>query len=100
MVPLIRPTAPEYILARFPADDFSCYHWIEKPNELPVGARATGTIHRGGQQGGLSLTTEQSLQIYGILFVFTAMSVAVRQADFFVYQPSDRAALEGVMERY
>src|SRR5207248_329796 len=43
---------------------------------------------------------EQSLKIYDILCRFTGESGAVRQAEFFVYRASDRAALEGALERY
>jgi isopropylmalate/homocitrate/citramalate synthase len=60
----------------------------------------TDTTHRDGQQGGLPLSSEQSLKIYDILCRFTARSRAIRQAEFFVYRPSDRAALEGTLERY
>ena len=44
---------------------------------------------------GLPLTTEGSLRIYDLLCRFTGASGAIRQAEFFVYRPSDRAALEG-----
>jgi isopropylmalate/homocitrate/citramalate synthase len=60
----------------------------------------TETTHRDGQQGGLPLTLAQSLQIYDILCRLTGTSGAIRQAEFFVYHPSDRAALEGALERY
>ena len=63
-------------------------------------AWTTETTHRDGQQGGLPLTTAQSLHIYDILCRFTGTSGAIRQAEFFVYHPSDRAALEGALERY
>jgi 2-phosphinomethylmalic acid synthase len=48
----------------------------------------------------LPLTTDQSLAIYDLLCRFTGTSGAIRQAEFFVYRPSDRAALEGSLERY
>ena len=67
---------------------------------LPPAAWTTETTHRDGQQGGLPLTTAQSLRIYDILCRFTGTSGAIRQAEFFVYHPSDRAALEGALERY
>jgi 2-phosphinomethylmalic acid synthase len=48
----------------------------------------------------LPLTTEQGLAIYELLCQFTGVSGAIRQAEFFVYRASDRAALEGALERF
>jgi 2-phosphinomethylmalic acid synthase len=67
---------------------------------MPAAAWTTETTHRDGQQGGLPLTTEHSLKIYDILCRFTGDTGAIRQAEFFAYRPSDRAALEGALERY
>ena len=94
------PETPDYFLDSFPRDNFPQYVWTERPTELPAEVWTTETTHRDGQQGGLPLTVEQSLRIYELLCKFTGRSGAVRQAEFFVYRPSDRAALEGVMERY
>ncbi|MDQ6692932.1 MAG: pyruvate carboxyltransferase, partial [Chloroflexota bacterium] len=94
------PDAPEYFLDNFPRDDFPRYAWTQRPVTLPAEAWVTETTHRDGQQGGLPLTTELSLQIYDKLCAFTGRSGAIRQAEFFVYRPSDRAALEGALDRY
>src|SRR5579859_8239574 len=94
------PHEPEYFLQSFPRDAFPVYEWVERPTTLPVEAWTTETTHRDGQQGGLPLTVEQSLTIYDILCRFTGDSGAIRQAEFFAYRPSDRAALEGALERY
>ncbi|MBX3082579.1 MAG: pyruvate carboxyltransferase [Anaerolineae bacterium] len=91
---------PDYFLDSFPRDNFPRYVWTERPATLPAAVWTTETTHRDGQQGGLPLTAEQSLRIYDLLCQFTGESGAIRQAEFFVYRPSDRAALEGVMERY
>jgi isopropylmalate/homocitrate/citramalate synthase len=93
------PEVGEYFLDSFPRDDFPRYVWVEKL-DLPPDVWTTETTHRDGQQGGLPLTTEQSLVIYDLLCRFTGGSGAIRQAEFFVYRPSDRAALEGALERY
>ncbi len=98
MIP--EPTEPEYFLNTFPRDAFPAYNWTERTTTLPGAAWTTETTHRDGQQGGLPLSSEQSLKIYDILCRFTANSGAIRQAESFVYRPSDRAALEGVLERY
>ncbi len=98
MIP--EPDAPEYFLDSFPQDNFPHYKWIHCPPTLPHDAWTTETTHRDGQQGGLPLTVEQSLAIYDILCRFTGTSGAIRQAEFFVYRQSDRAALEGALERY
>ena len=98
MIP--EPEQPEYFLDSFPRDDFPRYAWTERPAALPAAAWTTETTHRDGQQGGLPLTVEQSLQIYDILCAFTGTSGAIRQAEFFVYRASDKAALEGALERY
>lgn len=90
----------EYFLEAFPRDSFPQYVWTEKPESLPDDVWTTETTHRDGQQGGLPLTTQQSLKIYDILCKFTGTSRAIRQAEFFVYRESDRAALEGALERY
>lgn len=100
MAKLTDPKTPEYFLDTFPQDDFPRYLWTERPKNLPAAAWTTETTHRDGQQGGLPLTTEQSLAIYDILCRFTGTSGAIRQAEFFVYHPSDRNALQGALERY
>lgn len=98
--PIPEPTAPEYFEQSFPRDAFPAYVWTERPPTLPNAVWTTETTHRDGQQGGLPLSTERSLRIYDIQCRFTARSGAIRQAEFFVYRPSDRAALEGALERY
>lgn len=102
-----RDANPDYFEASFPERGFPRYDWVdvhgrsgERPATFPAEAWTTETTHRDGQQGGLPLTTEQSLAIYDILCRFTGRSGAVRQAEFFVYRPSDRAALEGALERH
>jgi 2-phosphinomethylmalic acid synthase len=97
---LLEPAQPEYFLETFPRNAFPAYVWNERPSTLPVEAWTTETTHRDGQQGGLPLSTERSLRIYDILCRFTGGSGAIRQAEFFVYRPSDRAALEGAQERH
>jgi isopropylmalate/homocitrate/citramalate synthase len=94
------PATPEYFLDSFPRDAFPRYAWTDRPATFPAQAWTTETTHRDGQQGGLPLTTEQSLKIYDILCRFTGNSGAIRQAEFFAYRPSDRAALEGALTRY
>ena len=91
---------PDYFLDQFPRDGFPLYAWEQHPTALPTQAWTTETTHRDGQQGGLPLTEAQSLKIYDILCAFTGTSGAIRQAEFFVYRPSDRAALEGALERW
>jgi 2-phosphinomethylmalic acid synthase len=92
-------TEPEYFLESFPRDAFPHYLW-ERSATLPAEAWTTETTHRDGQQGGLPLTREQSVAIYDLLCAFSGASGAIRQAEFFVYRPSDRAALEAALERY
>jgi 2-phosphinomethylmalic acid synthase len=94
------PAEPEYFFDSFPRDAFPAYIWTERPAALPANVWTTETTHRDGQQGGLPLSTAQSLKIYDILCRFTGSSGAIRQAEFFAYRPSDRAALEGALERY
>ena len=84
----------------FPADAFPQYVWTERPKALPPAAWTTETTHRDGQQGGLPLTTEDGLKIYDLMGAFTGQSGALRQAEFFVYRPADRAMLEGALERW
>ncbi|HEX6800592.1 MAG TPA: hypothetical protein VF116_22965 [Ktedonobacterales bacterium] len=99
--PIPEPTAPEYFEQSFPRDAFPAYVWADgRPPTLPAEVWTTETTHRDGQQGGLPLSTERSLRIYDIFCRFTGRSGAIRQAEFFVYRPSDRAALEGALERY
>src|SRR5262249_59069943 len=100
MASIIEPSEPEYYLNSFPRDAFPRYLWTERPPGLPPAAWTTETTHRDGQQGGLPLTTEQGLRIYDILCRFTGASGAIRQAEFFVYRPSDRQMLEGALDRY
>jgi isopropylmalate/homocitrate/citramalate synthase len=95
------PASPDYFLDSFPREDFPRYVWtFGRPAELPDAAWTTETTHRDGQQGGLPLSTEQSLRIYDLHCRFTGQSGAIRQSEFFVYRPSDREALQGALERY
>jgi isopropylmalate/homocitrate/citramalate synthase len=91
---------PNYFLDSFPQDTFPRYLWTEKPPHLPAQVWTTETTHRDGQQGGLPLTTEQSLEIYDILCAFTLQSGAIRQAEFFAYRDSDKQALQGALEHF
>jgi 2-phosphinomethylmalic acid synthase len=99
-MPIVDPQQPDYIPASFPWDDFPRYAWTSRPKSLPHEAWTTETTHRDGQQGGLPLSAETSLQIYDLQCEFTGTSGAIRQAEFFVYRPSDREALEAALERY
>ena len=97
---MVEDTAtPEYFPESFPQDAFPRYVWTDKP-ALPADVWTTETTHRDGQQGGLPLSTEQSLKIYELICAFTGESGAIRQAEFFVYRDSDRRALEGALERF
>ena len=87
--------APDYFPDQFPESRFPSYGWSQRPASFPATVWTTETTHRDGQQGGLPLTTEQSVRIYDLLCRFTGKSGAIRQAEFFVYHPSDRAALAG-----
>lgn len=98
MIP--EPTQPDYFPDSFPRDNFPQHVWDERPATLPADVWTTETTHRDGQQGGLPLTVEQSIAIYDILCRFTGKSGAIRQAEFFVYRPSDREALEVALERH
>jgi len=94
------PAQPEYYEATFPRNAFPRYDWTARPAELPAQAWTTETTHRDGQQGGLPLTTESSLRIYDLMCAFTGQSGAIRQAEFFVYRDSDRAALQAAQDRH
>jgi len=98
--PMTDPAQPEYYEATFPRDGFPRYDWTERPAHLPANAWTTETTHRDGQQGGLPLTADSSLRIYDLMCAFTGSSGAIRQAEFFVYRDSDRAALQAAQERY
>jgi 2-phosphinomethylmalic acid synthase len=100
MPTIAEPTQPDYFLGAFPREDFPRFHWTKQPAGMPAEAWTTETTHRDGQQGGMPLTTEQSLRIFDLLCRFTGASGAIRQAEFFVYHDSDRRALEGALERY
>ncbi|MVN89438.1 pyruvate carboxyltransferase [Deinococcus sp. HMF7620] len=95
-------TAPDLFPAAFPEDAFPQVVWApnERPASLPAQAWTTETTHRDGQQGGLPLTVETGLAIYDLMGRFSGQSGALRQAEFFVYRPADRAMLEGALERW
>ncbi|WP_309571468.1 pyruvate carboxyltransferase [Deinococcus sp.] len=84
----------------FPPDTFPHVLWDDAPSTLPARAWTTETTHRDGQQGGLPLTAEDGLEIYERMGAFTGATGAIRQAEFFVYRPADRAMLEGALERW
>jgi hypothetical protein len=68
------PEIPDYFPAQFPEGRFPSYGWIQRPANFPDAVWTTETTHRDGQQGGLPLTTEQSVQIYDLLCRFTGKS--------------------------
>jgi isopropylmalate/homocitrate/citramalate synthase len=92
--------APELFEDAFPRDGFPRYVWRERPPGLPARAWTTETTHRDGQQGGLPLTVETGVRVYELECAFTGASGAIRQAEFFVYRPADRAILEAALERH
>jgi isopropylmalate/homocitrate/citramalate synthase len=91
---------PDYFERQFPRETFPFYGWETRPSGLPAEAWTTETTHRDGQQGGLPLTTEQSIRIYEILCRFTRDSGAIRQGEFFVYRRSDLDALREVQQLF
>lgn len=91
---------PDYFPESFPQGGFPRYAWTERPATLPAEVWTTETTHRDGQQGGLPLTSEQSLKIYDLLCAFTGTSGAIRQAEFFAYRDSDKRALLAALGRY
>lgn len=93
---------PDLFPAAFPDGAFPQVIWKdgERPASLPTQAWTTETTHRDGQQGGLPLTTADGLRIYDLMGRFTGGSSALRQAEFFVYRPADRAMLEGALDRW
>ena len=103
-MPATRPVrtlaqGPDYFEAQFPRETFPLYGWDRLPAGLPTEVWTTETTHRDGQQGGLPLSTEQSIRIYEILCRFTRNSGAIRQAEFFVYRRSDLDALREAQRR-
>lgn len=84
----------------FPPAGFPAFVWEKRPPDLPAQAWTTETTHRDGQQGGLPLTVEAGLRVYDLMGEFTGTTGALRQAEFFVYRPADRAMLEGALERW
>jgi len=79
---------PDYFERQFSQGDvFLCTAGRPRPPGLPAQVWTTETTHRDGQQGGLPLTTEQSIRIYEILCRFTRNSGAIRQAEFFCLPP-------------
>jgi isopropylmalate/homocitrate/citramalate synthase len=98
--PQILTNGPDYFASQFPRDNFPQYGWERLPGGFPAQVWTTETTHRDGQQGGLPLSTEQSLEIYDVLCAFTGRSGAIRQAEFFVYRSQDLEAFRVVREKY
>lgn len=71
---IIDPPEPEYFEESFPRDDVLLR--TQRPAGLPPAVWTTETTHRDGQQGGLPLTTEQSLAIYDLFCRFTGRAGA------------------------
>lgn len=94
------PEDPDYFPDQFPADRFPSYGWTRRPPGFPEAVWTTETTHRDGQQGGLPLTTEQSVQIYDLLCRFTGKSGAIRQAEYFIYRKQDLDGFRAAQERY
>lgn len=91
---------PQLFSEAYPTGRFPQFVWTQRPTTLPAQAWTTETTHRDGQQGGLPLTVHQGVKIYDLMCAFTGTSGAIRQAEFFVYRPSDREMLEAALERF
>src|SRR5258705_9374062 len=91
---------PDYFERQFPRETFPLYGWPTRPPGLPAQVWTTETTHRDGQQGGLPLTTEQSVRIYDLLCRFTRQSGAIRQAEYFVYRKQDLDGFRAAQERH
>lgn len=89
-----------YFPNQFPEGCFPNCGWPERPPGFPAEAWTTETTHRDGQQGGLPLTTEQSVRIYDLLCRFTGKSGAIRQAEYFIYRKQDLDGFRAAQERY
>jgi isopropylmalate/homocitrate/citramalate synthase len=102
LAPVLDVPEPDLFPAAFPAHGFPQVVWEAgaRPVTLPPLAWTTETTHRDGQQGGLPLTPVDGLAIYDLMGAFTGDSGAIRQAEFFVYRPADRAMLEGALESW
>jgi len=96
----LEPEIPDYFPEAFPRDRFPQYIWEKRPEFLPADPWISETTHRDGQQGGLPLSADRSIQIYDLMCDFTGTSGAIRHAEFFPYKESDRTALMAVIERY
>jgi hypothetical protein len=94
------PEAEDYFTDQFPKERFPSCGWIERPTSFPAQAWTTETTHRDGQQGGMPLTAEQSVQIYDLLCRFTGKSGAIRQAEYFVYRKQDLDGFRAAQERH
>src|ERR1700738_2764014 len=94
------PEVKNYFPEQFPAERFPSYGWVDRPPGFPPEVWTTETTHRDGQQGGLPLTSDESLRIYDLLCRFTGRSGAIRQAEFFVYRKQDLDAFRAVQERH
>jgi isopropylmalate/homocitrate/citramalate synthase len=94
------PEAEDYFIDQFPKERFPSCGWTERPTSFPAQAWTTETTHRDGQQGGMPLTTEQSVQIYDLLCRFTGKSGAIRQAEYFVYRKQDLDGFRAAQERH
>ena len=94
------PEVPYYFPEQYPAERFPSYGWVDRPAGFPPEVWTTETTHRDGQQGGLPLTSEQSIQIYDLLCRFTGKSGAIRQAEYFVYRKQDLDGFRAAQERY
>lgn len=99
-MPDVLDGGPDYCPEAYPEDGFPKYDWTDRPSDLPAEIWTTETTHRDGQQGGIPLTTEQSIKLYELMCAFSGSSGAIRQAEFFIYREPDRIALQEVLERY
>jgi isopropylmalate/homocitrate/citramalate synthase len=91
---------PEYFPETFPPEGFPRFDWTRHPEDLPKDVWTTETTHRDGQQGGLPFDVDFGLKVFDVISRFTGQSGAIRQAEFFVYHPSDRSMIEAAVERW
>lgn len=99
--PVIERAEPDLLRDQFPynAPPRIAFDGIEVPMQPAPDIFLTDTTFRDGQQARTPYTVEQIVALYDLLHKLSGPRGVIRQSEFFLYSPKDRAAVEQCLAR-
>ena len=99
--PLVERTEPNLLREQFPysAPPRVFFDGVDPQPEPAADIFLTDTTFRDGQQARTPYTVQQIVDLYDLLHRLAGQRGVIRQSEFFLYSPKDRAAVEQCLAR-